>query len=585
MQLTRRFRIPALFCALAVLLCELISHPSANMWICDDGSYILSAHTLASTGHIVYVGWAAAMLGWQLYLGAAFIKLFGFSFTTVRSCTLLVAMAVAFVLQRTLVRAGITERNATLGTLALVLSPLYLMLSVTFMSDIHGLFAIVLCLYGCLHALQSSTSRAAIFWLCFAVTTNALCGTSRQIAWLGLLVMVPSTLWLLRAQRRVVLAGAAATLAGALFIFGCLHWLKQQPYSLSEPLLPSTFPLAHTLGELTGFFLDIPFLLLPIVALFFSGIRKSRPRVLAALFLVYLLVGIHPRHPHQIFLLEPTVGDWIGIHGIFEGLILKGPLPLFLPTGVQALLTIASFGGLLCLVALLLSPRKTPPAPEPAPEPSPEPSPAALSWKQLGVLLLPFTFAYILLLIPRAATIDLNASAGIVDRYALALLVVALLFLIRFYQDRIQSQLPLASLLMIGIMAIYGIAVTHNLFSLYRARVVMAAELRAAGVPDTSVDNGWEFNFGVQLQHADHINESMIVNPPHAYTPRPPLPPGACPVWFYDDTPVIQPLYGISFDPHACYGLAPFAPVHYSRWLASKPGTLYVVNYTAPPNP
>jgi hypothetical protein len=201
------------------------------------------------------------------------------------------------------------------------------------------------------------------------------------------------------------------------------------------------------------------------------------------------------------------------------------------------------------------------------------------------VLLLPFTFAYILLLIPRAATIDLNASAGIVDRYALALLVVALLFLIRFYQDRIQSQLPLASLLMIGIMAIYGIAVTHNLFSLYRARVVIAAELRAAGVPDTSVDNGWEFNFGVQLQHADHINESMIVNPPHAYTPRPPLPPGACPVWFYDDTPVIQPLYGISFDPHACYGLAPFAPVHYSRWLASKPGTLYVVNYTAPPNP
>jgi hypothetical protein len=69
------------------------------------------------------------MIVFQFYLGAAFIKLFGFSFTTVRMSTLLVAMVTAFALQRTLVRAGNIERNATLGTLALVLSPLYLMLS------------------------------------------------------------------------------------------------------------------------------------------------------------------------------------------------------------------------------------------------------------------------------------------------------------------------------------------------------------------------------------------------------------------------------------------------------------------------
>jgi hypothetical protein len=181
------------------------------MGVADDGPYILVAHTLAATGHIVYNGWAAPMLGWQLYLGAAFIKLFGFSFTAVRSCIVLVAMALAFLLQRTLVRANITERNATIGTLAFVLSPLYLMLSVTYMTDITSLFAIVLCLYGCLRALQSSTSSSAIAWLCFAVATNAICGTSRQIAWLGILVMLPCTLWLLRAQRRVFLAGAATS--------------------------------------------------------------------------------------------------------------------------------------------------------------------------------------------------------------------------------------------------------------------------------------------------------------------------------------------------------------------------------------
>ncbi len=40
-----------------------------------------------------------AIIGWQLYLGAAFIKLFGFSFTTVRMSSLLVAVVMAFILQ------------------------------------------------------------------------------------------------------------------------------------------------------------------------------------------------------------------------------------------------------------------------------------------------------------------------------------------------------------------------------------------------------------------------------------------------------------------------------------------------------
>jgi hypothetical protein len=129
-------------------------------------------------------------------------------------------------------------------------------------------------------------------------------------------------------------------------------------------------------------------------------------------------------------------------------------------------------------------------------------------------------------------------------------------------------------------MAIYGIAVTHNMFSFYRTRVALAAELRSNGVPDTSVDNGWEYNLVVELQHADFINEPTIAVPAHAYVPTPPPPADACPIFKYDETPHIHPLYGISFDPNACYGLAPFTPMHYTRWLASGPGTLYVVRYT-----
>jgi hypothetical protein len=444
------------------------------------------------------------------------------------------------------------------------------MLSVTFMTDITGLFAIVLCLYGCLRALQATTSRAAIGWLCFAVATNAICGTSRQIAWLGILVMVPSTLWLLRAQRRVLLAGAAATLAGTLFIFACMLWFQHQPYTEHGGLFVGNLSAAYTLSHLIKAFLDVQFLLLPIVALFLPEIRKSRPRVIAALFLGYLLVAVHPRDTQHVFLLEPTLGDWLGVHGIFEILDLKGNPPLFLHTGAQVLLTIASIGGLIGLLASLLRSRGTPHSIGPS---------TGLSWKQLGTLLAPFSIAYMLLLISRAVT------AQIVDRYLLGLLAIALLCLVRYYQDRVQPQLPLVSVLLVAIMAIYGIAVTHNLFSLYRARVALAAELRANGVPDTSVDNGPEYNLGVELQHADYINFPNITIPAHAYVQRPPPPIGTCTLSSYSFTPHIDPLYGVSFDPNACYGLAPFAPVHYSRWLASSPGTLYVVNYTASSKP
>jgi hypothetical protein len=589
MQLIRRLHIPALVCALLVLVCALISRPFTTIGICDDGAYILMAKHLATTGHIVYNGWGAAMMAMQLYLGAAFIKLFGFSFTTVRASALLIAVVTAFILQRTLVRTGITERNATLGTLALVLSPLYLLLSVTFMTDITGLFAVVLCLYGCLRALQAATDRATIAWLGFAVAANVLCGTSRQVAWLGTLVMVPSTLWLLRAQRRglpserrVLLAGAAATSIGILSILGCMHWLKHQPYVIPVPLYISNFPVEYALTELGHLLLDLPFLLLPIFALFLPEIRRSRPRVIAilsTLLLGLLFLALYPSsiRGHFSHLLEPTAdgpGSWVGTLGP-DGTVILHP-------GVQVLLTVVAYGGLIGLVLSLLyttgklhtagKSRDTGTARHTG-------SFNQITWKQLGILLAPFSLVYALLLLSAAATTD-----HVFDRYALELLLAALPCLVRYYQERIQLQLPLMSLVLILLAAGYGVILTHNRFAYDRAHVALNAELAAHGVPDTSVDNGWEYNFDVELRHADHINHPLLKTPANGYTSVPP-PSGICKMSWYDRTPHIHALYGVFVTPDACYGPAPFAPVHYSRWLYRTPGTLYVVRYTPAPKP
>jgi hypothetical protein len=572
MQMITRYRTPAFLCALAVLLCELLAHPIADMGMIDDTTYVPMAHTLAVTGHIAYNGWGAGMLGWQLYLAAAFIKLFGFSFTVVRSSTIFVAIGLAFLLQRTLARAGLTERNATIGTLTLVLCPMYLLLSATFMSDITGLFGMVICLYGCLRALQAPTDRTTIAWLFFAVLTNAVFGTSRQIAWLGILVMVPSTLWLLRDRLRVVLAGAVTTLAGVLFIFACLRWLKHQPYIVPEHLTLFPFSPVHFFSELVYFSLDAPFFLLPILALFLPGLRRTPRKLLIPLSILlagYLFLGVYPSHIRGHFPLEP-IGECFNGIAMFAYPILEGTPPDFLPLSLRALCMLLAVAGVLGLFTLLRESTAKPMTP---------PIPLAPTWQQLRVLLVPFSIAYAFLICQRGVIFDIH------DRYLLGLLVLAIVCLLRYDQDLAPARFPLISVFLIAIIAIYSILANHQMFAFYRARVAIAAELLAAGVPATSIHNGWEYDYGVELQHANHINTPSLEFPRGAYVPTPTPAPSACSMPAADQTPHIHPLYAISFDPTACYGLAPFAPVQYSRWPYQTPGTLYVVRFTPAANP
>lgn len=104
-----RLRWPAVLCAIIPILCYLVIRPYAEMGMDDDWSYVKTAQVLAQTGRIAYNGWGSPMLGWQLYIADLFVKIFGFSFTAVRFSTLIVAEVTAFLLQRTMVRAGINE--------------------------------------------------------------------------------------------------------------------------------------------------------------------------------------------------------------------------------------------------------------------------------------------------------------------------------------------------------------------------------------------------------------------------------------------------------------------------------------------
>ena len=71
-------RLTAVLCALTLAACVLAARPFAETGMNDDFSYIRTAQVFADTGHIVFNGWGAPMLGWQVLPAALFIKLFGF---------------------------------------------------------------------------------------------------------------------------------------------------------------------------------------------------------------------------------------------------------------------------------------------------------------------------------------------------------------------------------------------------------------------------------------------------------------------------------------------------------------------------
>lgn len=543
-----------LVCALVVLSAILVAHPYAEVGISDDFSYIRIAQVLAQTGHIVYTGWVTPILGWQLYLAASFIKLFGFSFTVARSSIIFVSIVTTFVCQRTFVRAGINEWNASIGTLVLMLSPLVMPVEFTYMTDIPGLFATILCFYACIRAIQSGTARGAIGWIAFAAFSNVLFGSSRQIAWLGVLVMVPSAIWLLRKRQPVLMFGFGLWAVGCGLVFAINHWFDQQPYTQAEPLLAHRIGwhfLGHFSDEMLRAVFELTMLLLPVLLVFLPALwRKSFPWQVKLAAVLILFGWLRLLRVHE-------VKSWGAPY-------LAGIVP-YVTFGYGRLILTGAV--ILCMLAFLTEvlthKERTVSTGERG---------RALSDRETATLLLPFLLAYLGLVAPRAG------FEGIWDRYMIPLIFVALVFIFRFYQQRIRTYLPVAALVLALAAGAYATAASHDRMSMYRARAAALNEVLASGVPATSLSGGWDYDGWTELQLSSHIIDRRMRVPPGVTLPKPThYGLAACP-WFYCDMyPHVVPRYTISLRDDPIPG-NPFPSVSYKTWI-SPAGRIYVVRF------
>jgi hypothetical protein len=558
-----------LFCALALAAAVVISNPSADMPFLDEFSYDKTALEFARTGNMVYNGWATAMLGWQVPWGALFIKLFGFSFTGMRLSMLPLAMLSVFLFHQILRRFGVSAQNSVMGALTLGISPVFLPMATSFMTDVPGLLVILACIYMCQRAVAATSDRVALLWLCTAAAVNVAGGTVRQIAWLGALIMVPSTGWLMRRRKGMKVAAVLLFLFAFAGVEVCMHWFARQPYSVPEQIIAGPIH-ARMLVHLGAQLLKVLFCLLlvisPIsVAWLSTGWRfdrNARRQFLGAMvLLLFAGIGLYAR-------------------GILDGWLMPWLTPLIASQASQ----VSGFLGMtsatitlwtrIALSLLVIAPAIVLVEQIAAQNPNKMRSIdfQADSWREIGWIVCPFSLSYLLLLFPRAT------FSHVQDRYLLGLIPLVIIVLLRLFQERVSDKMPLISLITLGVFGAYSIAGTYSIFAWSRAMVNATQVLQDSGVPRTSFEAGLADDGWVQIQGGGHVNDPHILVPAGAYHEdldelRIPPP---CRYEFSKFMPAITPKYFIIDSPMSCLASTKFPPVHYTTWLPPFHRFIYV---------
>jgi hypothetical protein len=558
----------ALLCAFAVAVCVLVIYPVADIPNGDDFSYSRTTLDFARTGHFLYNGWGASIIGWLVLWGTLFIRFFGFSFTGLRLSMLPIAMATVYLLHQVLRRFGINQANAVLGTLTIALSPLFLLMTTSFMTDVPGLLVIVVCIYMCQGAVTAQSDRASLWWLCSAAFVNVGAGTVRQIAWLGALVMVPSTAWLLRKRSGMKTAGLLVWLAGLAGIVACLHWANKQPY-----FTPETFPIGlirrpnvrHLVEQLMRALLCLLLVISPITAAWLPAVRRLNSNAKLRIGMVMLLLVLLSILLYRKGTLDQWVEPWlIPVLDSLQSSAIAS-VSLWVKVTISFLLVIAPA---LILVEQI---RSRPPQIE-----FDRSGKNPFSWKELGWILGPFTLSYVVFLVPR------GTFGPIQDRYLLGLVPAVVIVLLKFRQEHSTERLSVPSLVTLAIVSIFAIGSIHDVFAGCRALVTMVRMVQDSGVPRTSIEaglaiGGWAQDGWTQLEADGYIHDPRIQIPigvkpnPHDLNL-----PKECMWYFTNFTPAITPRYFIVMEPKSCFVPTEFATTAYTTWFPPFRRALYI---------
>ncbi len=574
-------------CGIVLIAC-LLCTPFVEMGVNDDWSYIKTAQDLARTGHLVYNGWAAAMIGIQAYWGALSALIFGKeSFTAVRLSMIPVSVGTVVLFYALCRRSGLSATLAFFGALTLGLSPMFVPYAVTFMTDVPSLFLILLSLYAYTRAWEEQenllrdrgTMNRFLVWLSVGTVASMAGGTVRQIGWffpvLAAFVMIRGVL---RSDKAVVgrnsllISHGIALVASVVFAVLVNRWFAHQPYAIHEELgkaIPEfvrtgveRFPLWKIVPAAVAYtlvLLVVPVLPLTSAALFPRKKSGTPVAVFLGVALILLLLQFLFQFtpPRRLFpWIQNTVTDTELWWDLIVGRVGYFPMWITKPQRFALSWIIVGLTTLLLTTTCLrrIYARRGGDSPTLA-----DTTPFALQvyapffWLYLSVFLIKLFVPY---------------SFGVLDRYLLPLLPGLILWLLHRWGESEPPKISRwASAGLLIVFAYYGIARTHDCFEQRRTVLAVSDRLTRLGIRRTLTKAGLEYNGWTQITTAGYYNDPRLVYPPGAYQ-LPQATPGL--VWrdpFKDYTPVVKGIFFIVAHPQTELLDTATPPETYDCWF------------------
>ncbi len=479
-------------CAIALLACVSVANPFVNSAFNDDWSYSDVALKLAETGSFHYNGWGSPTIVFQSIWAALWIRIFGFSFNLLRIVTL--PFSAGFILlSYALARKSGLRRNFALFTaLSVAVSPLFIPLAATFMTEPYACFSTILCIYATVESAESQDTSFSTRWLWILAVSGILGGSDRQTVWVAPLVLIPYLFWKKRSDQRfgfnagVAYATCLAALALVVHYFsqryGPMELTKRQLFGL---VVHNGHEAVHLMVSilLAGLLMSLPALLC-LQPLW----KRIRRRQILSLVLLCVLGFDYLRYAFGPKLgVVPFFGNILTPFGILDlwidGL---GFRPLLLNRFLCYGLTIFL---LFCLGTWIYLVREF----------------KNRDWFSCTPIAVSglFACAYIPLLFP-GALLGFNY-----DRYVLPLVPLMIILILLPFQS-VMENVPVTAWVCLTSFATYGIVTTHDYFATLRARAEAGQQVVRQGLPRERVSIGLEHDAWMQLQLAGKMRPTLF---------------------------------------------------------------------------
>lgn len=486
----------------------------------DDWAYAWSARHLLHTGHMRILDWAAPSLVAHVAWGAALLRLFGDSLVVLRVGTLgwaALGIALVYALAR---QAGHPPRIAVVPALATALSPWYLNLSFTYMTDVPWIALVLASMWTFERALRRADGSGA--WL--LATSGTLIGTASLIRNFAVIVTpafvatlaIDGGAWDRRAAPRWLRTalGGALVAAPVALLYGAFSYWYARVHGPTLANRDTWTRMAHV-GVGSAFRHALVFWhyaglwAVPLLAGLIA--RRRMPRIITPLragaavvllsgYAVWAALHVPPGGPSAVdFPTMPYLGNIfyrVGLgpptlHDTYEGFV--PPVHRASWFGV-ALTTASVLGGVLAGAATAESIRR-----------------GAHTVRQRWRRVSPSTGALAAAALPerpwrgrrRLRTLAIGVALTYVawhlatddyafDRYLIPLIPLTMLVWIDALPSRMVASPGTLALIVVG--GLWSVAGTREYMSWNVARWAATQDLQRQGVPDTEVDAGFEIN-------------------------------------------------------------------------------------------